>query len=311
MRWWIASLAALLGCAPRMPSPPSPPALAVEVDHSEFAAKVAGLRATLARHGVEIDTGPPVIDSCEPEPTGALKKGCSRCVVATRANTAGMDLEEIDAVSIAFGAYPPAFFQAAKLEHIALCRTLQLATDDPELDAAGVAIPAQHRLLISVERFVADARGSQSFGLMEVVHHELFHLFDEATEPEAFRSRDPMWHAMNPRGFAYHDPAPVAGVRPAGFVNQYATTNEREDRASVFELLLGRPDTLCEIARQDPVVAEKVTAVWKRVAKVTGEKLLHQQAPCVDWTSGRKPAPRPAKKSPKRTGPVNLRIDRR
>lgn len=292
-----------------MPRPPAPPALAAPaVDRSPFAAKVAGLRATLGRHGVSIDTDPPVIDTCAGR---EFRTGCLRCELATAANTEGMDLDEIDAVSIAFGAYPPVFIQAAKLEHVTLCRTLQAATASPRLDAAGVAVADQHRLLISVERFVADPSAGHALGMEQVVHHEVFHLFDEGTDPVAFRSTDTAWQAMNPRGFTYAPPLVESTLRPTGFVNQYATTNEIEDRASVFELLFGQPSTLCEIAHADPVVAGKAAAVWARVAKVTGEALLRQHAPCVDWLPGMKRARPPAKKPPKRTGPLNLRIDRR
>jgi hypothetical protein len=313
MRWWLASIAsvasvALQACAPTMPPPP--PAPTTLIDDSVFGAKVAGLRATLARHGVQIDTVPPVIDTCAADSYGEGRPGCVRCEVATRANTAGVDPDLIDGVSIAFGAYPPVLIQTAQLQHVALCRTIRIVGEDDAHPPAGIANVEQHRLLISIEQFVEGAPAYKDFSIQQVVHHEVFHLFDAATAPDVFRTTDRAWHAMNPRGFEYHDPAIKTESRPTGFVNHYATTNEQEDRASVFELLLGQPTVLCEIAHRDPAVAAKVTTVWKRVAKVTGDKLLHAHAPCVDWIDARtKPAP--AKRPPKRTGPVNLSIDRR
>ena len=98
--------------------------------------------------------------------------------------------------------------------------------------------------------------------------------------------------------------ASPATIRPAGFVNVYATTNEVEDRASTFEYLIGQPSRLCEIAAHDPTVARKVGVVWKRVAKVMSEKLLRRYAPCVDWIDGRKPKPKPSK----RRGPADLTL---
>lgn len=315
MRWWLGPLGVVLGCARPIPPPALPaiatvPAGARTPDDPVFAGRVAGLRATLARYGVQIDDAPSMIDTCALDRVGGAHGGCVQCEVATSANTAGTDPDLIDAVSIAFGAYPPAFIQATKLEHVALCRTIRFRDESNERPPAGVAIPDQHRLLISLEAFVPGGAASTNFSLRQVVHHEVFHLFDEASEPEAFRSVDRAWLAMNPRDFIYREPTVETRTRPDGFVNSYATTNEHEDRASVFELLLGQPDTLCEIAHQDPVVAQKATVVWKRVAKVAGDKLLRQQAPCVDWIGPKKPAPA-KKKPPKRSGPVNLRIDRR
>ena len=40
---------------------------------------------------------------------------------------------------------------------------------------------------------------------------------------------------------------------------------------------------LCKIAAGDPIVMKKVTVVWRRIAKLTGPKLLHAWAPCVRW----------------------------
>ena len=317
MRWWFASLA-LFGCAPTMPPPPGAPELApgeapgLVIDNSVFGTKVAGLRATLARHGVQIDTSPAVIDTCTiARHDDADRKGCVRCELATRANTGGVDPDLIDGVSIAFGAYPPVLIQTAQLEHVALCRTIRIIGDDDAHPPAGVAIVEQHRLLISIEQFVEGAPAYKDFSVQQVVHHEVFHLFDAATAPDVFRTVDQAWHAMNPRGFEYHDPAIRTESRPIGFVNRYATTNEQEDRASVFEFLFGQPTVLCEVAHADPAVAAKATTVWKRVAKVAGDKLLRAHAPCVDWIDARKKRAPPVKKRPKRTGPVNLNIDQR
>lgn len=288
-----------------MPPPPAPPVTLV--DDSVFGAKIAALRATLGRHGVDIDIVPPVIDSCAPGRAHDGERGCVRCELATRANTAGVDPDLIDGVSIAFGAYPPVLIQTTKLEHVALCRTIRIIGTEERDQPAGVAIADQHRLMISIEQFVDGAPAYRDFSVQQVVHHEVFHLFDEATAPELFATTDTSWHALNPRGFAYHDPAIHTESRPRGFVNDYATTNEKEDRATVFEFLFGQPAVLCEIGHADPTVAAKVTAVWKRIAKVGGAQLLRQHAPCVDWV-GAKP---PTRKPPKRPGPVNLRIDRR
>ncbi|MBL0217127.1 MAG: hypothetical protein IPQ07_25040 [Myxococcales bacterium] len=291
-----------IGCGAVGP-PAAPPREPTNlIDAEAFATKIAGLRATLARHRVEIDTAP-VIDSCAADAyRDSLKNRCVRCEVATRANTGGVDPELIDGVAIAFALYPPALLAATKLEHVALCRTIRIQGEPDERAPAGVAILDQHRVLISVEQFVEGAPLYQDFTIEQVVHHEVFHLFDHATSGErAYDDRE--WHALNPAGFEYRDPAVRDEQRPAGFVNTYGTTNELEDRATVFEYLLGQPTRLCEIAHLDPAVAAKTTTVWKRIARVTGDKLLRQHAPCVDWI-GKPPSRRPAKRPAKR--PVKL-----
>lgn len=278
MRRWVVVVALAVGChgvtPPAQPTP-EPPDL---IDGETYAARISGLRATLARNGVDIDTQPEIETCAVGHDHERLRGRCVRCEVATRENTGGVNPTLIDAIAFAFGAYPPSLIAASGLKHVSLCRTIRM--DDGEPAPAGVAIAAQHRMLISLEYFVAGAAQYQDFGIGQVVHHEVFHLFDHATSGPAVDD-DHEWVAHNPRGFGYRDPA-VAGVtRPPGFVNHYATTNAREDRASVFEYLLGQPTRLCEIANVDRVVAAKTKLVWKRVAKIVGDKLLRQHAPCV------------------------------
>jgi len=297
MRWGSVPVALAIGCGAASPVAEPQREPAGLIDGETYAARIAGLRATLARNHVEIDTDP-VIDTCDRHHDRARSR-CVRCEVASRANTGGVDPSLIDAVAIAFAAYPPSLLAAAKLEHVALCRTIRIQGEPDERAPAGVAIIEQQRLLISVEQFVDGAALYEHFSIGQVVHHEVFHLFDHATSGEG-ATTDRAWEAINPPGFAYQDPAVVVEQRPAGFVNRYATTNAVEDRATVFEYLLGQPTELCEIANVDPVVAAKTKLVWKRVARVTGTKLLRQHAPCVE-SIGKKP-----RKPPRRD--VKLRI---
>jgi hypothetical protein len=275
MRWGLLAFAVGCSAGVRPAQPPREPANLM--DSETFANRISGLRATLARNHIAIDTEP-VIETCGGEHHG---NRCVRCDVATRDNTGGVDPSLIDGVALAFAVYPPSLLEATKLQHVALCRSIRFQGSD-ERPPAGVAISEQNRLMISVEYFVDGSPQSEDFTISQVVHHEVFHLFDRATTGEAVRA-DREWSALNPRGFAYRDPAITAVQRPAGFINTYATTNELEDRATVFEYLLGQPTRLCEIARADPVVAAKTATVWRRVAKVVGDKVLKLHAPCVDW----------------------------
>ena len=58
-----------------------------------------------------------------------------------------------------------------------------------------------------------------------------------------------------------------------------------EDRASVFQWIMSRPDALCALAADDPVLREKVTLLWNRVAALDGDQFLHRRAPCVNWVT--------------------------
>jgi hypothetical protein len=297
-------VALAIGC--RAPVPPAAPPRepANQIDAETYTRRIAALRATLARSHIEIDTQS-VIDSCAPDRyRDGSRNRCVRCEVASRDNTAGVDPSLIDSVAIAFALYPPVFLAATKLTHVALCRTIRIQGDSDEQAPAGIAIPDHHRVLISVEQFVDGAPLYRDFNIGQVVHHELFHLFDHASSGAAVYA-DREWGALNPSGFVYRDSTVTENTRPAGFVNAYATTNELEDRASVFEYLLGQPSRLCEIANADRAVAAKTRTVWKRVAKVVGAKLLRQHAPCVEQIGKQRRTP------PKRSGPVKLRLTAR
>jgi hypothetical protein len=280
----ILAIVGVVACAPPRPAPPQPQVDLI--DAATYESKIAALRATLARSRVELDGGP-VVRACG----GVDSRGCVRCEVAARTDTAGFDPEMIDAVAIAFAHYPSKVLQAANLEHVALCKQIRYEAGD-DTTPAGVAILGERRMLISIEPFSTE-RVHEGFTIEQVVHHELFHALDYGALSGTWE-RDTDWYALNPPGFAYRDPA-TASDRPRGFVDAYATTSEMEDRASTFEYLIGQPTKLCEIAKADPIVKRKVGLVWRRVAAVMGDELLRQSAPCVDWLAPARPARKPTK----------------
>ncbi len=258
------------------------------MSNDELDARLVGLRATLARSGISLDDVPR-IESCS---TAHYGDRCVKCEVARRDNTVGIEPSLIDSAAIAFALYPPALLTATKVQHVTLCREIEVA--DGEMAPAGMALLDQQRILVNVGSFDMSGDG---FTIDRVIHHELFHLLDYAGDHFA---GDADWIALNPKGFAYVDPdmryqnRELAAVRPSGFVRSYATQNEVEDRASTFELVLAQPAELCEIAAKDPIVAKKVALIKKRVAKVAGKTPL--LAPC-------KPPVRT-----KRKGPIDLRV---
>ncbi len=287
MRSIAITVAFAMGCAPPL-HPKELPAIepANLISAETYTARIADLRATLARNGVELDTEP-VIRHCAPH---AGKTQCLRCDVASRSDTANVDPEMIDGIAIAFARYPDRMIAATKLRHVALCRKIRYENEDPDSGPAGVAITSDHRLLVSIEHFIGKPHDAYDyFTIEQVVHHELFHLLEFDLLGERMMTDDAEWHALNPPGFQYRDPA-TADARPAGFVNIYATTNEAEDRASVFEYVMGQPTKLCTLAQTDRLVMAKTTTVWNRVVKLMGSKLLERDAPCLAaLRSGKQP----------------------
>ena len=267
----------MLGCANRAVPPAPLPEL---VAGSAYDEHVAPLRATLARNRIALDTAP-VVTTCT-EHHGVTD--CARCEVASREDTRGIDPDLIDEVAIAFAHYPTNVLMAAKLEHVALCRTIRY--DHPHgLDPLGMAIVDDERLMISIEHHDGELT------LAQIVHHEVFHLIDHAMLGDK-AAADAEWSALNPRTFAYADPAPETELRPAGFVNAYATTNEREDRASVWEYVMGQPEALCEITAADPMVAAKVRLVRARIGRLMGTQRL-PNAHCTPVVKSPMPSPIP------------------
>ncbi len=226
------------------------PAEPVDVIQSDdYSSRIAGLRATLARNGIAIDTQPE-IETCN----GSDTKGrCVKCDLATRERTSGLDPDLLDAVSIAFGRYPPGTLAKANIQHVALCRKIRFS-GSPDDGPAGLAMLGERRVLVSVEHFIGD------------------HAYDSFTIEQ---------EALNPPGFAYEEPKSLAGDRPVGFVDRYALTSDAEDRASTFEVLMSHPQKLCEYAAKDPVLAKKVKIVWKRIAPIVGEAHLKRWAGCA------------------------------
>ncbi len=269
---WV--LLVLLGCAqplppsrlPELAPPPEPPNL---IDARTYESRVATLRATLARSHIDLDAGP-VIKAC-----GSHHgiDDCFTCEIVRRLDTSDVDPDMIDAVAIAFAHYPTNVLKAAKLEHVSLCRRIRYDHNDA-VNPSGLAMADDRRLMISIEQFSNKAHEAYgNYSIEQVVHHELFHMLDHATNGEKVNA-DREWHALLPAGFAYRDPAPLGGIRPSGFVNNYATTNELEDRATVYEYMMGQPEELCALAAADPRVAAKARLVRARVARLMGESRL-------------------------------------
>lgn len=230
--------------------------------------------AGAARITLEIGPGPILrTRSCGADAAGAdaaSAHGAPRCYQCTLAvfdpepepGAAAHPLEaSLRTLATTLLAYPHSFLRAARIEKIALCRKLVDAAGDPASapapeHIAGLAEGAARRLMVNLDHHdLAHADAT--------LHHEIFHLFDQATAPGGDHQRDPAWERINPRGFRYGDPA-SASIE-AGFVNDYARTSAAEDKASVFEYVMGSPDELCARGADDPRLLDKARLLLDRV----------------------------------------------
>lgn len=156
--------------------------------------------------------------------------------------------------------YPRSFLRAARLHRVLLVSGL---------DEGGVAIPSLpnlHRTLL----FDVDAEPAY---LRRLIHHEVFHFADYADDDQL--ARDPEWAALNDRWFVYgsggrfeRDPKSSKKSDRPGFVTDYATSALEEDKAEVFAFWMTEPRWLAERSARDPVLALKVAAVKRQLARL-------------------------------------------
>ncbi len=238
-----------------------------------YNSRIVALRTTLGRAAIGLETLgiARVVQSNGCDQPAPPRGSCVRCELAGRIRD--LDGATFDAVATAFTRYPASALESADIAHVALCRHIQ--HDSP--NTAGTADLEARRLMISLEPFgrVYDSLGH--FTAEDIVHHELFHLLESARMASIIAD-DTEWSSHNPGGFEYGDPPPKTG-----FVDSYAATDAVEDRASVFQYLMARPDELCELAQSDPIVRVKTEIIWHRVAAVAGDEFLRARASCVDW----------------------------
>ena len=264
--------------------PAAPPPVPWRPDLTEgstYNTRIVALRTTLGRAGITLTArgSQEVVRSstCEmPEPIRS-QVGCVRCELAGESDP--IDDAVLDAIKTGFDRYPTAVLVATGMQHVTLCKHIEYENMKRGQDTAGTADVYGHRMLLSIEAFfhrVYDEAGT--FTAEDIVHHELFHLFEFHRMRTEFTD-DPEWRLYNPLGFEYG----VHQERPAGFVNPYAATNDVEDRASVFQYLMTRPNELCELAKTDKIVRAKVKLLWSRMSALVDDNFLRDRATCVDW----------------------------
>jgi hypothetical protein len=243
-------------------------------------ARVAALRATLARGGIGLEMRSvyavvatagcsDVVDRLQPD-------GCVRCTLADDRDATA---EVLATITAALDRYSTDLLAQADIGTFYLCRRLEDVSAHET--RGGISLGDPRRVMIAVSKPALVAA---------IVHHELFHMIESARIAN-INAHDQEWESANPIGFSYLDGSDTSEgrkPRPTGFVDWYAASRVREDRASTFEYMMAEPDQLCEIATNDPIARAKVEIIWSRMLKHPGGyDLMYGTAPCVQRAAGR------------------------
>lgn len=280
MRVGLVGVAFAIACGPPPAAPWQPPPT-FELDET-FHTRIADLRTTLGRAGIGLRTRGREdtyhSGGCRLGPVARARVGCTHCELAGEHER--LDGAALEAITRAFDMYPTDALVTAKLDHVAVCRTITHDDGIGPIHPAGTVDLQDRGLLISVAHFLDRTYAVHGeLTAEEIAHHELFHLVEHVHMRELM-SDDPEWEALRPAGFAY-GVQPAGTTPPPGFINAYAMTNAVEDRASVFQYLMARPAEMCARAAGDRVLRAKAGIVWTRVARLLGDRFLRARAACL------------------------------
>jgi hypothetical protein len=230
-------------------------------------AQVTELRTSLGRAGIQLVMRgeQPMMQSTD---CAESKRRCMRCQLLGESDA--LPSTALDEIVAAFARYPTQLLETSNIKHVALCRKLVLGVKEVD----GLADSAGRVLFVSVNSLLEMRVGFDTGVLSETVHHEVFHLLDRN------ESIDDEWHGLNASGFVYAT-RDDQRARPDGFVSAYAATNPKEDRASVFQFLMSRPDELCTLAKSDAIVAAKTRLLWQRLGMVADLSFMRGSVPCA------------------------------
>ena len=161
----------------------------------------------------------------------------------------------LPAVREALSQYPAQVLERMHVDHVVLMRQLKFRRQHRN----GTMVGRTGTMLLNTDTF---ARATQR-EIARAVHHEVFHALDYA---DGDLWNDPAWDALNRPDFRYGGGGRTmqelkgAGAWDpdrAGFLTQYATSGNEEDKAEMFSWMMVELQKVEARAGRDPVLQAK------------------------------------------------------
>lgn len=229
---------------------PSPPIKTVADTNAE-------LRESLqSRYGITIKYGT--------ETTGYTVSGLTTQPI-TDVNKINQVLNELNNN---LATYPSGFFQEMKNNGYTL--TLYLIKRYSTNNVTGITDSTNKNVIISI---------ATDYSFAESFHHEVYHFIEKYLFYKG--ARYTTWNSLNPSDFRYGNTNNnlsynITYSPTSYFVNNYAQTDEYEDRASTFEYMTAQVEANClqtgtPIWLKSKYISEQIEAVFQTVSPTTTE----------------------------------------
>jgi hypothetical protein len=230
-------------------APPAPEALPMAERYDDVLARTHSfLDAASGKYGVEIVWKAPL--------TSYRSEGTT--VTVERAEDAAF-VAFVPSLQTELDRYPAGLFKG-RIDRIVLGKNILESGGGRR---SGLAVHGIRTLFVDVTMDIG-----RSNHLRKLVHHEIWHLLDPAWN-------DGAWSEVNPPDFHYGKGGGAmqderAHTLPAfpGFLDNYSTASQAEDRAQFFAALLFAPDLVRERGVADPRIAKKAALLREAAASI-------------------------------------------
>lgn len=158
--------------------------------------------------------------------------------------------------------YPSGFFNETRQGGYSL--TIYLIKQYSQANVTGITDSTTRNVLISL---------ATDYSFTESLHHEIYHYVEKYMYNRG--ANYTTWNALNPSGFNYGGSNASLSYTSTGninasFVNNYAQTDEYEDRASTFEYMMDDTEAGClqtgtPIWKKAKYICEQIDAVFQTV----------------------------------------------
>ena len=152
--------------------------------------------------------------------------------------------------------YPKKFIQKANIKTITLVHDIEMTTNSYTQPRTGYPDYKNTKSIIY-------ATHETNFAYMRIVlHHEFFHYVDYSDDQSY---DDDGWEKLNQKGFKYGKGGDTErewvklDKEIKGFINHYSTTDLAEDRAEIYQYLIGCPDEA--LNNRDEIVSKKAKRI--------------------------------------------------